>query len=209
MLKKLTLFIFISLLSTTASADLKKDAIEALINQNYITAIPLLQHLAEQGDPNAQYNLAIVYKRGLGVVADTAKSNNYFSNAAHNGLIDGYRKLSVSSIKPVTLTTHINNEIVLEPQQWVRSQNENFYTLQLASSTNAELIKKYFYENSLSGKAGYYKNHREGENWYALIYGAYPSVNAANQAISSLPKDLRKWSPWVRKLKTIQRIMIK
>lgn len=206
MLAKIYLSILFVLFASTSFADVKKDAIDALINQNYIVAIPLLKRLSEQGDPNAHYNLAILYKNGLGVVADVVKSDSYFSKAAHRGLIDGYRKLSVSSIQPATIRPGII-ETALGPQEWVRAQTPNFYTLQLASSTNADLIKKYFVENGLDGKGGYYKNKREGEYWYALVYGAYPSVSAANQAVASLPADLKKWSPWVRKLKNIHRIM--
>ena len=62
-------------------------------------------------------------------------------------------------------------------------------------------------ENNLQGKAGYYRNRRQGEYWYALVYGAYPSANDANAAVADLPVDLRKWSPWVRKMKVIQRLM--
>jgi len=207
MLNKLKLTIALLLFSNLANADLQQDAIDALINQNYITAIPLLEHLAQQGDPNAHYNLALLYKKGLGVTADTTKSKTYFFNAAHRGLVDGYRKLSVSSIKPASLSNVVPST-VLGPQQWVKAQNPGFYTLQLASSTNAKLIQKYFDENLLSGKAGYYKNKREGEYWYALVYGAYPSATEANRAIADLPPDLRKWSPWVRKLKSIHRVML-
>lgn len=207
---KITLVIF--LVSFKAYADLNKEAVNALINQNYLTAIPLLERLAEQGNPSAQYNLAIVYQQGLGVKADASKSNSYFSNSAHQGLVDGYRTLSVASIKPnlsLAIQGVLPASFNLEPQAWVRSQNASYYTLQLASSTNARLIQKYFVDNGLAGKAGYYKNRREGEDWYALVYGAYPSVSLANKAIKTLPKDLRKWSPWVRKLGSIHRIMVK
>lgn len=206
MLNKINLSLLFLIITNNGFADIRKDAVDALINQDYNAAVPLLENLAAQGDPNANYNLAILYKRGLGVVADVVKSNDYFSKAAHRGLVDGYRKLSVSSIKPASFIPSVPVTI-LGPQEWVKAQTPNFYTLQLASSTNAELIKKYFVENSLVGKGGYYKNRREGEYWYALVYGAYPSVSAANAAAASLPADLKKWSPWVRKLKNIHRIM--
>lgn len=206
MLNRINLSLIFLLLTSSVFADLKKDATDALINQNYKAAIPLLESLAKQGDPNAHFNLAILYKRGLGVVADAVISNNYFSKAAHGGLVDGYRKLSVSSIQPGSFSPRVPVSI-LGPEEWVKAQSPGYFTLQLASSTNAELIKKYFVENSLDGKGGYYKNKREGEYWYALVYGSYPSVNAANAAIASLPTDLKKWSPWVRKLKSIHRIM--
>ncbi len=208
MIKKLELSLLILMLSGTAYADLQNDAVTALINKNYITAIPLLESLAQQGNPDAQYNLALLYNKGLGVNVDSVKSRSYYSNAAHGGLVDSYRKLSRSSIRPAVFNSQLA-PVVSSPQDWVKTQNPNHYTLQLASSTNADLIRKYFEENALTGKAGYYKNKREGEYWYALVYGAYPSAREANKAIASLPEDLRKWSPWVRKIKSIQRIMIK
>ena len=207
MLKRLYPGFLVFIIATTAYADLNKDAVDALVSENYKAAVPLLERLARQGNPVAQYNLALLYKEGLGVVADAGKSNSYFSNAAHRGLVDGYRTLSASSIKPA-FTKNIIISKQLNPQDWVQAQNPNFYTLQLASSTNIELIKKYFNENNLTGKAGYYKNKREGEYWYALVFGAYPSASAANAAIASLPHDLKKWSPWVRKIKSIHRVMV-
>ncbi len=209
MLKRIQFILFVVIFSAAsmrAYADLSKDAMDALINENYKTAVPLLKRLAQQGNPSANYNLALLYKEGRGVIANARKSNAYFSNAAHRGLVDGYRKLSASSITPVSARNTVAARH-LDPQEWVKAQNPGFYTLQLASSTNAKLIKKYFDENSLTGKAGYYKNKREGEYWYALVFGAYPSVAEANVAIATLPKDLKKWSPWVRKLKSIHRIM--
>ncbi|MBN4080490.1 sel1 repeat family protein, partial [Beggiatoa alba] len=131
MLNKLNLSLIFLMISSSVYADINKDAMDALIQQNYNTAVPLLEHLARQGDPNAQYNLAILYKRGLGVMADTVKSNAYFSNAAHRGLVDGYRKLSVSSIRPVSMKPVPELQFV-GPQEWVNNQNPNYYTLQLA-----------------------------------------------------------------------------
>jgi len=207
MLNTFKLSLIFLILTSNVYADLSTDAMDALINKNYIVAVPLLKNLAEQGDPNAHYNLAILYKRGLGVVADAVVSNAYFSKAAHRGLVDGYQKLSVRSIKPAKFTARLPEVTTLGPEEWVKAQSDNYFTLQLASSTNAELIKKYFTENSLDGKGGYYKNKRGGEYWYALVYGAFPSVSEANAAVADLPEDLKKWSPWVRKLKSIHRLM--
>ncbi|MGD8784505.1 MAG: SPOR domain-containing protein, partial [Thioalkalispiraceae bacterium] len=61
----------------------------------------------------------------------------------------------------------------------------------------------------LQGKAGYYSSMRQGERWYALVYGSYSSVNEAKAAISDLPQDLRKWSPWVRNIRSIHKIMVR
>ena len=108
---------------------------------------------------------------------------------------------------PTTEAAPVN--LVLGPQEWVAAQNPNYYTLQLASSTNQALIQKYYGENNLAGKAGYYHSKRSGEDWYALVYGAYPTVQDAKAAIGNLPEDLKKWSPWVRNIKSIHKIMVR
>ena len=166
----------------------------------------VLSAMANNGDAEAQYNLALLYQQGNGVNPDSNLSRYWLAMAARQGLAQAYAQLNNKSVKPTTTSSPVN--LNLSPEQWVAEQNPQFYTLQLASSTNKHLIEKYYEENQLTGKAGYYRSRREGEEWYALIYGAYPSVNEAKAAIENLPQDLKKWSPWVRNIKSIHKIML-
>jgi septal ring-binding cell division protein DamX len=152
----------------------------------------------------ASYNLALMAKNGQGSPADPDAANSWFHKAAKFKLIEAYNAILAGAIKPAG---NQRIAIIETPEEWILAQNPNYYTLQLASSTRKKLIEKYYGQNDLRGKAGYYKNRRQGEDWYALIYGAYPSVSEANAAIQTLPKDLRKWSPWVRRMKDIQRLI--
>lgn len=175
---------------------------------DYAQVVPQWQKLANAGDPVAQYNLALLYEKGTGVTQDSNVARYWFSMAARQGLAEAYASLNAKSIKATTQKLLVKQiETAAVPQQWVSAQNPRYYTLQLASSTNKALIEKYYQENQLSGNAGYYRSKREGEYWYALVYGAYPSVNAAKEAIDSLPEDLKKWSPWVRNIRSIHKIM--
>ncbi len=67
-------------------------------------------------------------------------------------------------------------------------------------------VVKSFEDNNLKGKGGYYHYVRDGVNRYALIYGAYKTVAEANIAMKKLPEKLKKKTPWVRKIKSLQKI---
>ena len=198
------------LMAGNVMADLSVQASSAIAQGNYAQAIPILQQLASSGDAVASYNLAMIYQKGLGVNQDGERARSYLVRAAQRGLVDSYTHLSSKSVRPATrypVSIHRAVSHARNPQEWVLMQNPKNYTLQLASSTNAELIKKYYEENGLAQKAGYYRDVREGESWYALVYGSYASVREANEAIASLTLDLKKWSPWVRKLQNVQKII--
>lgn len=182
-------------------------ALDAHSRGDYQTAAKLWQELANDGDVNSQYNLSLLYEKGDGVGQDQNLAKYWLSMAARQGMAQAYRRLNAKSVSPTS--QRIAVQLISTPQEWVAAQSPKHYTLQLASSTNEALIRKYFDQNSLQGKAGYYSSMRQGERWYALVYGAYPSVNAAKAAIADLPQDLRKWSPWVRNIHSIHKIMIR
>jgi len=191
---------------TNAVAD-RTSALTAQAQGDYASAMKLWQELANTGDPVAQYNLALIYQKGTGVNQDGNISRYWLSMAARSGVVGAYTQINRQAVKPTA--QRISVKVSLSPMEWVASQNPGYYTLQLASSTNQALIEKYFIENTMEGKAGYYRSLREGELWYALVYGAYPSVNAAKEAIADLPENLKKWSPWVRNIRSIQKLMVR
>lgn len=183
-------------------------ALDAFNNANYKLAHQTWESAANQGNSVAQYNLAYMYRNGVGVDTDEDKASGMVRAAAHRNLIDAYKHLSENSIQPATRQDALLAIAVTDPQIWVKTQGSKQYTLQLASSRSQELIEKYFTENTLQGKAGYYKSKRQGDYWYALVYGSFASVSDANEAIANLPKDLRKWSPWVRRIDSIHKITV-
>ena len=183
-------------------------ALDALAKGDFQTAAKLWQELANEGDASAQYNLSLLYEKGSGVGQDQNLARYWLSMAARQGMAPAYRRLNAKSVRPSAQRVAVR-PMISTPQAWVAAQSPTHYTLQLASSTNQALIRKYFEENALQGKAGYYSSMRQGERWYALVYGAYPSVNAAKAAIANLPQDLKKWSPWVRNIHSIHKIMIR
>ncbi|MBI1423018.1 MAG: hypothetical protein GC149_06085 [Gammaproteobacteria bacterium] len=204
--RSLAIVVLSLMMAGNAFAD-RAQALQAQAQGDFANAARLWLQLANDGDPVAQFNLALLYENGTGVTADTNLYKYWLSMAARKGLAEAYADVNAQAIQPTDNPAAVT--IVMGPQQWVAVQNPDYYTLQLASSTNKTLIEKYYEENELTGKAGYYRSRRSGEDWYALVYGAYPSVQDAKAAIDNLPEDLKKWSPWVRNIKSIHKIMVR
>jgi len=52
---------------------------------DYTAAVVAWQPLASQGDAAAQFNLALMYHRGLGVASDEQKAVQWYQKSASNG----------------------------------------------------------------------------------------------------------------------------
>jgi len=191
--------------SSVAYSQEKTNALNATQNGNYTLALNLWTELARKGDSVAQYNLGVFYSEGLGTKPNSYEANRWFRVASQSGLVDAYNRLKTKGIKPSGL---IAIRTVVTPQQWVSELSPKKYTLQLASSKNKNLIEKYYNDNNLQNRAGFYSSLRKGERWYALIFGSYSTVSDAKRAFKNIPADLRKWSPWVRKIKDIHKITV-
>jgi DamX protein len=50
----------------------------------------------------------------------------------------------------------------------------------------------------------YYETTFQGKPWYQLLYGLYPTKQAAEKAAAELPENIRRAGPWIRKMSTIQ-----
>ena len=190
-------------------------AVSATSSGNYDQALALWKKLAQQGNPVAQYNLAVFYKEGYGVSSDSSESRRWYKAAGQQRLIQATASIDNRSIKPASERdiereeeSHVSRSVASDdPIGWVLTQNPRHYTLQLASSRSEKSIRQYYEENQMQGKGGYYKKIQDGETWYFLIYGAFNSSKNASNEIEQLPEEIRKWSPWVRRLGNIQKVI--
>ena len=86
---------------------------------------------------------------------------------------------------------------------WILLQNNNFYTLQLMASSERNILQLYIKQMSaLRDQSAYYQMKRNGKNWYGLIYGIYPTADAAKSATKQLPDSLGK--PFMQQINNIQ-----
>lgn len=179
------------------------DGINASNDNENTKAVKIWTQLAIAGNTIAKFNLANHYSSGKGVNKNINTANQWFKDAANEGLVEAYLNLNKQAISPANGVTI---SFIIDPALWLSKQKPKEYTIQLSSSRYENSIKKQYESNNIKGKGGYYHYVREGIDRYALIYGSYKTVAAANIAIKKLPPELTKKTPWVRKIETLQNI---
>ena len=190
-------------LSSSAFANTVQEAIAAEKDNNAKEASEIWSKLAAKGNTIAKYNLAKNYAAGKGVNKDPAQAKKWYKQATQSGLTEAYVSLNKNAIKPAN---GVHLTFKAGPLYWLKEQKPELYTLQLASSRREKSIIKLYEDNFLKGKGGYYRYQREGVKRYALVYGTYKTVAEAKSSIKDLPKGLQKKTPWVRKIKRLQKI---
>ena len=191
------------LFSTSNIADPISDAVTASQNNNAVKAVKLWGELANTGNSIAQYNLASHYISGNGIGKNKSLAEQWYKDAAQAGLVEAYLNLNNEAVAPAkgqTLSFQIG------PIKWLKKQKPEKYTIQLASSRNEKSIIRSYEKHNLKGKGGYYHYEREGVERFALVYGTYKTVAEANIAMKKLPDELRKKTPWVRRIKSIHNV---
>ena len=90
------LILIISLLIPgLAVAEPFEDATKAYNRGDYETAYRLIKPLAEQGLPEAQVNLGLMYDRGQGVPQDFAEALKWYRKAAEQGFAEAQTNLGI------------------------------------------------------------------------------------------------------------------
>jgi DamX protein len=108
---------------------------------------------------------------------------------------------------PTTLAQATASAKVEAPhrEDWLLNQPATLYSLQLLGSRNEKAVLKFIEEYRLElSDTAYYKGSFKETEWFVLLYGLYPSREAAISARDTLPKPLRKSKPWPRSLESVQ-----
>lgn len=87
---------------------------------------------------------------------------------------------------------------------WVLQQNSSHYVVQLLGTRKPDTIAGFVRANGLSGEVSYITTQNQGKNWYVLLYGVFPSRQAAVEGIKKLPKQIRAGSVWIRSVASVQ-----
>ena len=91
--------------STNALAEETDQTLIDLVNGDYLRAIPVLTQRAENGDADAQYQLAYMYVTGSGTNVNTAKGMTLFKAAANQGHRDAASQLRLLELRYGKTTT--------------------------------------------------------------------------------------------------------
>lgn len=80
----------------------------------------------------------------------------------------------------------------------------HYYTVQLLGSHSKQEVSEFIQQNRLQGKAIYYESNFQGKPWYVLVYGIYPTDQAAEAALKQLPLAVQKLNPWVKSIGSVK-----
>jgi DamX protein len=92
----------------------------------------------------------------------------------------------------------------MQGADWVRAQPGDHYTLQLMAIKQEDTARQFIARRHLEGQAAYIRVERDGEAFYAVFYGSYPSRAEAQRAAKALPPGWDMPTPWVRRFKAVQ-----
>jgi len=87
--------ILVLVFPNSPAADSLKDGAQAHAAGDYKKALEIFKPLAEQGKPEAQYNLGVMYERGRGVAQDYAEAVKWYRKAAKQGFAYAQYNLGV------------------------------------------------------------------------------------------------------------------
>ena len=93
--KFFVLFLFISFSFTTVQAAELEDGFQAFKSGNYEQALRLWLPIAEKDNADAQYNLGILYQKGLGVEKNLKTAFIWYKRASANGHSDAMYNLAI------------------------------------------------------------------------------------------------------------------
>ncbi len=107
--------------------------------------------------------------------------------------------------KPVPAPPPPSDEQGLQSAAWLMNQPPLHFTLQIAAFDKLEDLKAFAAHHEQLEPLAYYHKRHQGRDWYPLLYGIYPSLDAAKKAQESLPPAIRQRKPWLRRLRSVQK----
>jgi septal ring-binding cell division protein DamX len=117
------------------------------------------------------------------------------------------RRQSEVRLQPVKeIDKEKTEERSIHSEAWLLSQESSRYTIQIMGARDDALLFDFVNRNQLleQNEIAYYQTTFQGRPWFQLLYGIYPSKRAAQSAAEAFPPEIRKSSPWIRRLSGVQ-----
>lgn len=77
-------------------------------------------------------------------------------------------------------------------KNWVKNQNPQGYTIEVAEDEKASRVAQKLYKIPKNDRMAQIKYQREGKVYYKGIYGTYNSPEAAQKALNELPQEVKQ-----------------
>jgi hypothetical protein len=88
--------------------------------------------------------------------------------------------------------------------QWIAHQPDEHYTLQVLSTGDFDGLVNLCQTHQISAQCAYQQTKVKTRTVYRLFYGSYADRDGANHASASLPPQLQKLKPWLRRFSQIR-----
>ena len=95
----------------------------------------------------------------------------------------------------------------LRDSAWIRNQNPNHFTVQILALGSEDGVRRFAQEQPLEGDVAWFRTRRGNADLHILIFGVYPTADAARSAITALPAEVRRSQPFIRNFSSVQESM--
>ncbi len=161
---------------------------------------------AEQNNPYALYNLAIMYWQGEQLPQDLERAG-YFARLANQ---QGHEKSAelltqINNRAAVAVQTPVSTGSGLRNTAWIMQQPKREYFAQLAQLKTREEIQPYIRNNQLSGQVDYFPAKTKlGEMFIIIFRGGFDGVESTRAGMSDkIPTKIGKHA-WIRTFESLQ-----
>lgn len=133
------------------------------------------------------------------VFGDYQYSSDTTTQLYSDGYAGGGYFVDSYSEKPVTVPESYHVGVDHSPiphtdrdKTWVTSQNAQTYTIELADGEKASDVANALHKAPKSERMAEVKYQRDGKTYYKGVYGSYPNYESAQEALKTLPEDIKQ-----------------
>jgi len=91
----------------------------------------------------------------------------------------------------------------IKDARWLLEQDPRYFTWQIGAFDDAQELVEFARRYRQLRPLAYYRKRRQGRQWYSLLFGVYPTVKDARQALARLPAEIGR--PWLRRLRSVHK----
>ncbi len=91
----------------------------------------------------------------------------------------------------------------MKDARWLLAQDPRYFTWQIGAFDDRRELVEFARRYRRLQPLAYYRKQRQGRQWYALLFGVYPTVEEARQALADLPAEIGR--PWLRRLRSVHK----
>jgi type IV pilus assembly protein PilF len=114
-----------------------------------------------------------------------------------------------TTMPDATPATAASEQEVAEPrsEEWLLQQSPERYSIQLMSGADKQSVMDFVRRHGITGDLAYFEFQRGGTPRYALLYGNFESLGAAESALAELSPTVAANQPWLRRFGQVHKLI--